>query len=286
LSWTADSSSGGTVSYLIYRNGTKINTTTTTSYSDSGLTAGDTYSYSIAASNSNGTSNQSSAVDATPPGSTNPSGVSGNWTLEFDDEFTKDSSLNTTVWSPDWFGSGNTQNQTLMLSSSVSVSGGYLNLEATSSSGAIVSTNPDDGQAGHTGYQFTYGFAEAKIYLPASGSGIANWPAWWTNGQDWPTDGEIDIMEGLSGLACYHFHYTGGGPGGCATGDYTGWHTYGAEWQPGSVTYYYDGAPVGQITSGITSMPMYLILENSTGSYGGTVVTPADMLVAYVRVWQ
>jgi hypothetical protein len=31
---------------------------------------------------------------------------------------------------------------------------------------------------------------------------------------------------------------------------------------------------------------MYLIIENSTGSYGGTVVTPADMLVAYVRVWQ
>jgi beta-glucanase (GH16 family) len=219
-----------------------------------------------------------------------PVGVAGNWTLKFDDEFANDSSLNTTVWSPDWFGSGNTQNQTLMTSSNVSISGGYLNLEATSSSGAIVSTNPDDVQTGHTGYQFTYGYAEAKIYLPASGSEIANWPAWWTNGQDWPTDGEMDIMEGLGGSACYHFHYgTSGnpqGPGGCASGNYSGWHIYGADWQPGSVTYYYDGTEVGQITSGITSMPMYLIIENSTGSYGGPVVTPTDMLVDYVRVWQ
>jgi hypothetical protein len=71
LSWNADSSSGGTVTYLIYRNGTKINTTTSTSYGDSGLTSGDTYSYTIAASNSNGTSNQSSAVDVTPSESNN-----------------------------------------------------------------------------------------------------------------------------------------------------------------------------------------------------------------------
>jgi len=65
LSWTADSSSGGTVTYFIYRNGAEIHATTATSYADSGLTAGDTYSYTIAASNSNGTSAQSGVVDAT-----------------------------------------------------------------------------------------------------------------------------------------------------------------------------------------------------------------------------
>jgi hypothetical protein len=75
LSWNADSSSGGTVTYLIYRNGTKINTTTSTSYGDSGLTSGDTYSYTIAASNSNGTSNQSSAVDVTPSAGNRPAGL-------------------------------------------------------------------------------------------------------------------------------------------------------------------------------------------------------------------
>ena len=65
LSWTADSSSGGTVTYLIYRNATEMSTTTATTYADSGLTGGDTYSYTIAASNSYGTSSQSGAVDVT-----------------------------------------------------------------------------------------------------------------------------------------------------------------------------------------------------------------------------
>ena len=49
-------------------------------------------------------------------------------------------------------------------------------------------------------------------------------------------------MEGLSGQACWHFHDPQGGPGGCSTATYTGgWHTFGADWEPGSVTYYYDG---------------------------------------------
>jgi beta-glucanase (GH16 family) len=178
------------------------------------------------------------------------------------------------------------------LSSNVSVSNGNLNLLLTSNSGGLVSTDPDDGQPGHAGFQFAYGFAEARIYLPAYGNQIANWPAWWTDSQNWPVTGEMDMMEGLSGSACYHFHYgtspsDNNGPGGCASGDYSGWHTYGAEWSPGSVTYYYDGKEVGQLTTGITSAPMYLVLENSSsGSYGGSVVTPSTMEVDYTRVWQ
>ncbi|MCU1490376.1 MAG: hypothetical protein JWM85_1781, partial [Acidimicrobiaceae bacterium] len=65
------------------------------------------------------------------------------------------------------------------------------------------------------------------------------------------------------------------------------WHTYGADWEPGSVTYYYDGAPVGRVTSGITSSPMYLILNLAIDNqFGGRKLAPADMLVDYVRVWQ
>lgn len=93
-------------------------------------------------------------------------------------------------------------------------------------------------------------------------------------------------MEGLGGQACYHYHSPSGGPGGCATGNYSGWHTYGAEWKPGSVTYFYDGKQVGQITTGISSSPQYLILNNAVWSGGGPSATPADMQVDYVRVWQ
>jgi hypothetical protein len=43
---------------------------------------------------------------------------------------------------------------------------------------------------------------------------------------------------------------------------------------------------VGQITTGITSAPQYLILNNTQGSYGGPTNVPVTMLVDYVRVWQ
>ena len=136
-------------------------------------------------------------------------------------------------------------------------------------------------------FNFTYGALEARVYTPAVGGQIANWPAFWADGQNWPTDGELDVMEGLGGEACFHFHSASGGPGGCAPGTFTGWHTYGAVWAPGSVTYYYDGVKVGQITSGITGQPMYIILNQAVSSvHGGPLLTPADMQVDYVRVWQ
>ncbi len=179
------------------------------------------------------------------------------------------------------------------------VSGGSLHLTATQQANTctskgitatkqytsgLVSTNPHDGRSSG-GFEFSYGYVESRIYLPASGSQIANWPAFWTDGQSWPTNGENDVMEGLDGQACFHFHSPSGGPGGCAPGDYTGWHTYGADWEPGSVTYYYDGVKVGQITTGITSAPQFLILNNAVYASHPTVV-PADMQVDYVRVWQ
>jgi beta-glucanase (GH16 family) len=136
-------------------------------------------------------------------------------------------------------------------------------------------------------YEFTYGYAEARIWLPGN-TQITDWPGWWLDGQNWPQDGEIDIVEGLSGAACWHFHYSGGGPGGCTPNNYAaGWHTFGADWEPGSITYYYDGVQVGRITSGVTGAPMYLLLNLAVDQeYSGPVQIPATMSVDYVRVWQ
>jgi beta-glucanase (GH16 family) len=145
----------------------------------------------------------------------------------------------------------------------------------------------------HGKANFTYGYFEARIYLPISSgttNKIANWPAWWTNGERWPETGENDIMEGLGdGVACYHFHSAVApydAPGGCPKGNFTGWHTYGALWEPGKVTYYYDGIKVGTITLGITSSPMYLILSYGASlRHGGPIRVPATMRVAYVMVF-
>jgi beta-glucanase (GH16 family) len=92
----------------------------------------------------------------------------------------------------------------------------------------------------------------------------------------------MDVLEGLGGRACQFFHDPSGEPGDCSSADYTGWHTFAADWQPGSVTYYYDGKAVQTISSGITSSPMFLLLTNTVA--GGHAV-PGVMKVDYVRVW-
>jgi len=231
-----------------------------------------------------------------------PVGVPGTWHPVFADEF-GGTGLDPATWRPGWFGTGitgpvNGAERACYRGSHATVPGdGTLHLALTADpatcrgssrpyTGALVSTNPKDGRPSG-GFDFTYGVIEARVFLPAAPSGaIANWPAVWTDGEGaWPTTGEDDVMEGLSGRACFHFHSDAGGPGGCAPGSFTGWHTFAADWAPGSVTYYYDGVRVGRITSGVTGAPMFVLLDYTTGGYGGPSA-PGVMRVDYVRVWQ
>lgn len=67
LSWSASSDSGGPgiAGYKVYRNGSEIGTTASTSYSDTGVAVFNTYSYTVAAyDGDSNTSAQSSAVSA------------------------------------------------------------------------------------------------------------------------------------------------------------------------------------------------------------------------------
>ncbi len=214
------------------------------------------------------------------------------WNLVFDSEF-NGSSLDTSQWSTGWLGSGITQpvnsyEQECYDPAQVSVANGELDLTAIAEAetcggvtrpyaSGIVTT---DGL-----FSFTYGYMEARIWLPGSGE-IADWPAFWAVGQNSPPDGEIDLVEGRNGLACAHFHNSAGALGTCESGTFTGgWHTFAADWEPGSITFYYDGTEIYEDTSGITSAPMYLILNLALdGSPSNTV--PATMRVDYVRIWQ
>jgi beta-glucanase (GH16 family) len=251
-------------------------------------------------------SSSSSDGPAQAAAATAPLGDPGSWHAIFDDEFDS-TSLDSSNWSTGWFGSGITGpiNPYDELScydpAEVSEGGGELDLgiaakaETCSSGTGLLSQPYATGLVTTDGhFSYTYGFLEARVWLPATSSGsIADWPAVWAEGQDWPQDGEDDVVEGLAGQACWHFHYGTSqidvnGPGGCASGSYAGgWHTFGSDWEPGSVTYYYDGQRVGQITTGITSAPMYLILGLAVDdTYGGPILTPDAMRVDYVRVWQ
>lgn len=219
-------------------------------------------------------------------------GLGSNWMLVFNDDFTG-TSLNKTNWAPYWFSDGTflPGSSTRGYASNVMVNG-PLNLLRNSTNGACISSNPHGGAK--AGFQFTYGYAEAQITLPTNGVVIAQWPAWWLNGQNWPMDGEIDIMEGLSGYAAWHYHYDSGGgldshPIGGNINTSPGTHIYGVNWYPGHLDFYYDGTLVASATNGslsggatISSSPMYLVLFYAAGA--GSV--PATMVVHYVRVFQ
>jgi len=229
-----------------------------------------------------------------------PAGVPGDWTLKFDGEF-NGTSLNTAQWSTGWQGSGitrpvNSLEDDCYDPAQVSEGGGTLSLSLVQKSencgsveqyaGGLVSTMGK--------FSFTYGFVEARVWLPGvpgKPGEVANWPGVWADGQNWPQDGEIDIAEGIDGQLCAHFHgpenpegIGAGGQSGCPSGTYVdGWHTVAADWEPGRITYYYDGVDIGSVTSGVTSAPMFIILDNAAKA---PAHVPATMKVAYVRVWQ
>jgi hypothetical protein len=212
----------------------------------------------------------------------------------FDDEF-ESNALDLSNWRPNWLG-GNDSTITKPINGAeascydpaqVNVPGdGFLHLSAAhracrASNGHTYSYASGLVESdGH--FTFTDGYLEARVWLPGSSS-IVNWPAVWTNGTGtWPATGESDIMEGLSGKACYHYHSPSGGPGGCPSGSFTGWHTFAEEVSSGTVTYYYDGTRVGSERSVVA--PHYIVLNLGVGGFGGAIAAPSEMLVDYVRV--
>jgi hypothetical protein len=77
LNWSASTAGGNcsATSYTIYQNGTSIATTTSTSYSVTGLSPTTQYSFTVSASNSFGSSAQSSAVNVTTLSGGTPAGT-------------------------------------------------------------------------------------------------------------------------------------------------------------------------------------------------------------------
>ena len=162
---------------------------------------------------------------------------------------------------------------------------------------------------------FQYGHVEARIKIPR-GQGI--WPAFWmlgetsSGGVDWPTSGEIDIMENI-GREPDQVHGTVHGPG--YSGDagpsgtytlphagafYEDFHTYAVDWQPGSITWYVDGNEYFHVTPDTDKVsgnpwafdghPFFIILNVAVGGYwpgypDSTTTFPQAMTVDYVRVY-
>ena len=141
-----------------------------------------------------------------------PQGI--NWTLTFDDEFSG-TSIDQTKWSifgapgPNKSNNGVTSSQ-----ADCTQGGGDLRLDLPGDgTGCDMSSawRPYTGQStGANAWELGVGdYVEARVWFAAAAANpndpIANWPAFWTSGSNWPANGEIDIAEGLAKLtSTYH----------------------------------------------------------------------------------
>ena len=162
--------------------------------------------------------------------------------------------------------------------------------------------------------EFIYGLLEARIQVPA-GQGLA--PAFWTLGNEayegdegrWPHCGEIDAME-VIGSEPNVLNGTLHGPWPSSPhgiGDElrlptpltAGFHTYGVEWRPESISFLLDGSVYATVSREDLAPedpwpfqhPNFLLLNLAVGgvwpgSPDASTQFPARMLVDWVRIYR
>ena len=122
------------------------------------------------------------------------------------------------------------------------------------------------------------------MWLPPGSGSTVDWPGVWTDGQHWPNDGEIDVLEGLGGHDCWHVHTVKPTVGTCAS-IAGGWHTVEMDRTKTTLTFVYDGKKVGTAsTSGFANAPHYLVLNLAVSKSISPPEKAAFMLVDWIQV--
>lgn len=145
LSWTAASDDTGVTGYDVYRGSTKAGTATGTTYTDSGLTAGTSYVYSVRARDAAGnTSAASASVTATTGGGSGGGGctatytVSGDWGTGFgaDVTVTNTGTKSASAWKVSWTWAGS-QKVTNMWNAAYTQTGSAVSVANTAYNGSL-----------------------------------------------------------------------------------------------------------------------------------------------------
>ncbi len=145
----------------------------------------------------------------------------------------------------------------------------------------------------------TYGYFEVRAELPA-GQGL--WPAFWLLPANNNYTSELDMFEVLGSDPTTLYSTTHGATGGIWSSDSqalhvadtsAGFHTYGVDWEPTTVTYYMDGQAIATApTPSSMNTPMYMLLNLAVGGAGSWPGTPnsatgfpASFKIDYVRAY-
>lgn len=149
-------------------------------------------------------------------------------------------------------------------------------------------------------YNFTYGYAEAKVKVPAW-QGL--WPAFWLlNTYYVDKKPEIDIMELLGhqptrAYQTYHYFDTDGKLVSTESHvdgvDYSkNYHIYSVKWEPGIIQFYIDGQPYKTINDvNVADQEMYILANlavwgNWPKAPDETTQFPAKYAIDWIRVYQ
>ena len=255
----------------------------------------------------------STAPSNAPCQGTTPLGLSGGWNCTFDDEF-NGTSLNRSLWVPQLTAkSGYVAGSDCYVNdpSTISVSGGYLNLSVHSVAPfTCVPGYTSDYLAGMVStyglFHQTYGAFEVSAKLPPSTvSGLQEtfwlYPQTLTYGP-WPNSGEIDFAEFYSRYAGFdipYIHYAQSSTDPnvtthTCTVNQNAFNTYGVDWTPTSITILSNGTAclVDHPTTGSRpfDQPFFIALTQALGigtnaASPSAPVSTATTQVDWVRAW-
>ncbi len=147
-------------------------------------------------------------------------------------------------------------------------------------------------------FAMTYGMFEVRAELPA-GQGL--WPAFWLLPASDQYTSELDVFEQLGNDPNTIYATTHGSTAGNWNTDFqtlnvantsTGFHTYGVDWEPKTVTFLVDDKVVATApTPASMNQPMYMLLNLAVGGAGSwpgaasASAIPATMKIAWVKAY-
>jgi beta-glucanase (GH16 family) len=151
-----------------------------------------------------------------------------------------------------------------------------------------------DGKTGYLSSRFgqRYGRWEARMRIVTTASGKAFHPVLltWPDSEQWPSGGELDYLEinSNSTRAAAFIHHTDGGQDAC-TGpaiNFSQWHNYAVEWQPGHIRGFIDGVQWFDSTNPLSQPPgphhATAQLDNFVGTSG---MADVHMQVDFYRAY-